>query len=116
MAHPGRLPVSISDLPLLATPRQAEHVLGLTPGQMRALISSGRIAHIMIGKRVMVPRDDIERFIAENTVQPRPDATQDQSFDSLRNDGLGTSSGRNEAAAASAARPIVAKLKSRSNP
>ncbi|HKH81701.1 MAG TPA: helix-turn-helix domain-containing protein [Methylovirgula sp.] len=108
-----RLPASILELPLLATPRQAAHLLGLTDGQIRDLIRTGRIAHIMIGKRFMVPRDDIERFIAENRVQPCRDATPGQSFDSSRGAVPGISSGRNEVAAASAARArqIAKKLK-----
>jgi excisionase family DNA binding protein len=100
----ARLPASILDLPLLATPRQAAHLLGLTDGQIRALIQGGRIAHIMIGKRFMIPSEDIARFIAENRTQPCRDATPGQSSDFSKSAALGTSSGRNEVAAASAAR------------
>jgi hypothetical protein len=113
MISSARLPASVLDLPLLATPRQAAHVLGLTDGQMRSMIASLRIAHIVIGKRSVVPRDAIERFIAENTVQPCRDAIKDQSFDTSKSAKPTTSFGRREVVVASAARvrAIAEKLK-----
>ena len=72
MTRAARLPVSITELPLLATPRQAAHLLGLSDGQIRALIRAGLITHIMIGKRFRIPTDDIARFIAENKEAAMP--------------------------------------------
>jgi len=61
-----------SDLPMLATPKQAADVMGPTEAQVRRLIRDGRIAHVMVGKRPMIPRTAIEDFIAQNTMLPAP--------------------------------------------
>jgi excisionase family DNA binding protein len=58
---------TLDDLPMLATPKQAAAVMGPTESQVRGLIRDGRLAHIMVGRRVMIPRQSIEQFIAENT-------------------------------------------------
>src|ERR1700693_3212824 len=60
----------IEDLPMLVTPTQAAAVMGPTEAQVRALVRSGRLAHVLVGKRLMIPRGAIERFIEDNTVQP----------------------------------------------
>lgn len=103
MSRPAHLPASLVDLPLLATPRQAAHLLGLTDGQIRALIRDGRIAHIMIGKRVMVDKNDIKRFIRENKVQPCRDAIPALDCDSSKSGEFGMLLGQKKVAAASAA-------------
>ena len=115
---PAAAPVQLSDLPMLATPKQAAAVMGPTELQVRGLIRDGRLAHLRIGKRVMIPRAAIEHFIAENTVIPCPDETKVHIFTGARGpEGMpsGTSTTLKTAAAGSAARAlqIAGSLKSR---
>lgn len=96
--------ITFNELPMLATPKQAAAVMGPTEAQVRALVRDGRIAHVLVGKRVMIPRDAIERFILENTVQPCRVETQDRASTGIETEPVGISPGRNGAAAASARR------------
>jgi excisionase family DNA binding protein len=107
--------VQLADLPLLATPKLAASVMGLTESQARGLVRGGRIGHILVGKRVMIPRDAIERFISDNTVPPCRVETQDLVSVSSKSAAVITSSGLKAVAAGSAARAlqIADKLKSR---
>ena len=116
---PAAAPVQLAGLPMLVTPKQAAAVMGPTESQVRGLIRDGRLAHVMIGKRVMIPRTAIENFIAENTVTPCPDATKVHiSTGAIGQGGMpsGTSTTLKTAAAGSAARAlqIASSLKSRS--
>ena len=109
--------VAIESLPLLATPKMAAKVMGLTEHQVRDLLHERRLAYVRIGKRQMIPRDAIEAFISENTVQATwQDETQGRGSTSSKNADVITSSGPKAAAAGSAARvrQIAHKLKSRS--
>jgi hypothetical protein len=101
---------------MLITPRQAGEIMGLTEAQVRALIRRGRLAHVAIGTRPMVPRNAMESFVAENTVMPCRDETQARAYDSAPGGTATTSAGPSTAATASAARlqQIEEKLKSRS--
>jgi excisionase family DNA binding protein len=110
------MPLVLDDLPMLATPKQAAEVMGPTEAQVRGLIRSGRLAHVMVGARIMIPRMAIENFIIENTVAPCRDETKDRVSTGTGIANVGTSPGQNEAAAGSAARAlkIAASLKSHS--
>jgi hypothetical protein len=101
---------------MLATPKQASAVMGPTEGQVRALMRKGLIAHVHVGRRLMIPRDAIERFIQENTVQPCRDETPVPVSASSKKEGAFTSAGPKLAAAGSVARvlQIADKLKSSS--
>lgn len=105
---------ALADLPLLATMKQAAEVMGPTESQVRALVRAGKLAHVPVGSRIMIPRSAIENYIAQNTVQPCRDETQARVCDSSRSADATTSSGQNAVAAASAARAlaIADKLKS----
>jgi excisionase family DNA binding protein len=109
------VPMQLNDLPMLATPKQAATVMGLTDSQVRALIREGRIAYVLIGKRSMVPRDAIDRFVQENTVQPCHVEIQVPASGILKNGDVTTSCGLTTVAAGSAARArqIADKLKLR---
>jgi excisionase family DNA binding protein len=109
-------PPGIADLPLLATPKQAASVMGLTVSQVRGLIRDGRIARVRIGNRILIPRDAIERFIQENTVKPCHVEIQEPASASSESGDATTSSGQKMVAAGSAARArqIANRLKSRS--
>ena len=67
---------SVADLPMLVTPKQAAEVLGPSVSQVRGLIRTGKLAHIMVGSRVMIPRDAIERFTIDNMVTQCRDETR----------------------------------------
>lgn len=104
-------------VPMLASIKQAAEVLGLSECMTRGLIDGGRIAHVQVGKsKRMIPRDALERFVNDNTVQPCRDATMVPAFASSKNAGASTSSGLTEDAAGSAAhaRLIAERLRSRS--
>src|SRR5215831_7148935 len=108
---------AIESLPLLATPKMAAAVMGLTEHQVRDLLHKQRLAYVRIGKRLMIPRDAIKTFISENTVQATwQDETQARGSTSSKNADVITSSGPKAAAAGSAARArqIAHALKSRS--
>ncbi len=50
---------------------QVRRRLGVPPGTLYALVHSGSIPHIRIGKRLVRFRpEDIERWLAEHTVIP----------------------------------------------
>ncbi|RAI35750.1 hypothetical protein CH340_05090 [Rhodoplanes serenus] len=106
--------MTVDDLPLLATPKHAAKLLGVTDSQMRGLIRSKRIAHVLVGSRVMLPRDAIMQFIVDNTVQPCRDETRALVSASSTSAAVTTSSGQRAVAAGSAARAlqIASKLKS----
>jgi excisionase family DNA binding protein len=108
--------LSIADLPLTATIEQTARVFGFTCGQVRTLINSKKIAYIRIGSRFMIPRDAIERYLQENTVQPCHDETPARVFASSKSGNVSTSSGPMADAAASAQRALrtASSLKPRS--
>ncbi|QDM19234.1 helix-turn-helix domain-containing protein [Tardiphaga sp. vice278] len=94
------------DLPALSSPDQVAKATGLKPRQVRSLIQSGRLGHIKIGSRVVVPRDAIEQFISMNTVQTCRDETQVPASVFLKNASASISSGPMADAAASAQRAL----------
>jgi hypothetical protein len=104
----------LSALPMLCTPKLAAEVMGLTAQQVRSLLRLKKIAHVPVGKRLMIPRNAIEDFIAQNTVLPCHVETPEHGCASLKSADAITSSGLNAVAAGSAARAlqIASKLKS----
>jgi excisionase family DNA binding protein len=102
--------------PLLLTIKQAARRMGVKDGQIRKLIRDGRLAHVNVGSRAMIPRGAIEQFIAENTVQPCQGEIRGPVYASSKSGDAFTSAGLNQAAAGSAARAlqIANKLKSHS--
>jgi hypothetical protein len=107
---------SKDDLPELAGLAQFGAVMGLTDRQVRGLISEGRLEYVEIGRRLFVPKRAIDRFIAENTVQPCRDEIQAHASVSSKSESVSTSVGPKAAAAGSAARArqIADKLRSHS--
>jgi hypothetical protein len=101
------------DLPELASLAQTAEVLGLTVHQVRRLINGRRIKHVIIGRRLFVPKSAIPDFIAENTVQSCRDEIPGPACDSSKSGTAFTSAGPKLAAAGSAvlARQIANKLK-----
>jgi excisionase family DNA binding protein len=110
------MPLAVADLPRLVTPKQAAEVMGPTEAQVRGLIREGKLAHVMVGARIMIPREAIDQFIVQNTrggVQCH-DETKDRGSTGTATANVGTSPGLSEVAAGSAARAlaIADKLKS----
>jgi len=103
-----------SDLPMLCTPKLAARVMGITEQQVRSLLRQRKIAHVPVGKRLMIPRNAIEDFIARNMVLPCHVEIPEHAYASLKSADAITSSGLNAVAAGSAARAlqIASRLKS----
>ena len=95
----------------------AAAVMGVTESQVRLLLHEGRIARVRIGKRDLIPRDAIERFVTSNTVEPSTswrEETPAPSSASSTSAAATTSAGPKAVAAASAQRALrtANKLKS----
>jgi excisionase family DNA binding protein len=117
MLEENAVTLALSDLPMLATSKQAAEVMGVTEPQLRNLIHEQRLAYVRVGKRRLIPRNAIEAFITENTVQPScQDETQGQGSHSSTSGVAITSPGPKAAVAGSAlrARQIAHRLKLRS--
>jgi excisionase family DNA binding protein len=99
-------PLTLADLPELASLSQAAAVLGLSVNQVRGLIQTRRIEHVMIGRRPFIPKPAIPRFIADNTVKPCHEETPAPAFASSKDGPAFTFAGPKEAAAGSAARHV----------
>jgi len=93
-------------LPLLVTPKRAGAMMGITDSQVRALVHSGRLAHVLVGKRIMIPPAAIEQFIKDNTVLPCLAETPALVSASSKSATASTFAGRSEVAAGSAARAL----------
>ena len=106
--------LKLEHLPALASLAQTAKVMGLSVSQVRQLIRSRRLEHILVGRRPFVPKTAIPRFIAENTVQPCHDETPAPVSASSKSGAVFTSAGPKLVAAGSAARArqIANKLKS----
>jgi excisionase family DNA binding protein len=96
------------------TPKQVAEVLGLSHWQVRTLVRTGRLRHVLVGARRLIPRNDIEQFVAENTVRECHAAIPDIVSGSSTNGSATMSSGQKAVAAASEARAraISHRLKS----
>ena len=90
--------------PLLETPKQLTGRAGISESQVRSLIASGRLEHVMIGSRVISLRVPFERFLQTETVKSCRDETKVQSCAGSPNEAATTSRGLSAAGAASARR------------
>jgi excisionase family DNA binding protein len=98
----------------LETPKQLAARIGLTERQVRHLIQTRQIEHVMIGCRVLIPVGAFAKFLETKKVRPCPDATKDHDSVGSKSALASMSSGPNAAAAASAqlARRTANRLKS----
>jgi excisionase family DNA binding protein len=92
---------------MLATPKQAAEILGLSDGQIRDLLRHYRIPYVRVGSRKLIPRDAIQSFVNDNTVPSCRVETQAHAFAFSTNVNAGTSSGPSTAAAGSAQRALA---------
>ena len=108
--------LELGDLPELVNLAQTAEVLGLSKPQVRRLIQSRRLEHVLVGQRPFVPKTAIPRFIADNTVQPWREETPALVSVFSKSEVAFTSAGPKQAAAGSAARArqIANRLKLRS--
>lgn len=107
----------MTDTERLETPKQLAARVGITERQVRHLVQTGQIEHIMIGCRVHIPVGAFARFLEASKVKASwQDETKDQNCAGSKSAAAIISSGPNEAAAASAAlaRQTANRLKSRS--
>jgi hypothetical protein len=97
----------------LETPKQLAKRVGLSERQVRHLIQTRQLEHVMIGCRFHIPVGAFLRFLQTNKVQPCPDATKGHDCVGLQSASASISPGQNAAAAASArlARQTANKLK-----
>ncbi len=100
----------------LETPKQLAARVGISERQVRHLIQTRQLEHVMIGCRVHIPVGAFARFLEARKVTPCQDETRDRDFAGSPSASASTSPGPSEAAAASAAlaRQTANKLKSRS--
>lgn len=96
----------VSDLPRLVSPKQAAKYLGISEAQVRVLVNANRIARTAIGARIMIPREALDQFILDNTVQPCRDEMQVRVSASSKSGNASISSGPMADAAASAQRAL----------
>jgi excisionase family DNA binding protein len=100
----------------LETPKQLASRVGISERQVRHLIQTRRLEHVMIGCRVHIPVGAFARFLDARKVTTCQDEIRDRDFVGSPNAGAFTSPGRSMAGAASAqlARKTASKLKSAS--
>jgi excisionase family DNA binding protein len=90
---------------MLLTVRQQVEQAGISGSQVRSLIASGRLAHVMVGSRVMIPAGAFEEFVESEKVKRQwHDVTKAQSSAGSLSVAATTSHGQTKAGAASAAR------------
>jgi excisionase family DNA binding protein len=59
----------------LETPKQLAKRVGISERQIRHLVQTGRLDHVMIGCRVHIPNGAFKRFLESRTVRSCPDET-----------------------------------------
>jgi len=64
------------DSECLETPKQLASRVGLTERQIRNLIHSRQLEHVMIGSRVLIPAGAFTRFIEAKKAMPCQDETR----------------------------------------
>src|SRR6516165_1078528 len=98
----------------LETPKQLAKRVGISERQIRHLVQTRRLDHVMIGCRVHIPDGAFRRFLASRMVRSCQDETRGLDCAGSRSASASISPGPNTAAAASAqlARRTANKLKS----
>lgn len=100
----------------LETPKQLALRVGISERQVRHLIQTRQLEHVMIGCRVHIPVGAFARFLGARKITTCQDETRGPDFVSSQSANASISPGPNTAAAASArlARQTANKLKSSS--
>lgn len=61
------VPGSVGDGPRLLSIKAAAGHLGVSPSSLYELVRTGEIEHIRVGRRLLISRESINRFIETNT-------------------------------------------------
>src|SRR5215813_7870554 len=86
----------------LETPKQLASRVGISERQVRHLIQTRQLEHVMIGSRVHIPVGAFARFLDARKVKTCQDETRDRDFVGSPSANASTSLGLNTVAAASA--------------
>jgi excisionase family DNA binding protein len=92
----------LNEVERLETPKQVAARVGISERQVRHLVQTGQIEHVMIGCRVHIPIGAFKRFVEAKKVRPWQGEMRDQDYVTSQSANASTSLGRNVAAAASA--------------
>src|SRR5262249_36693673 len=97
----------------LETPKQLAKRVGISDRQIRQLVQTGKLDHVMIGCRVHIPDGAFGRFLASSMVRTCQDETKGRDCGGSRSAIASTSPGPSTVAAASArlARQTANRLK-----
>ena len=57
---------------LLLTVREAAKLLRISPNLAYELVAQGRLPHIRLGRRILIPRHGLEQWIAQEAGLPEP--------------------------------------------
>jgi excisionase family DNA binding protein len=100
----------------LLTTKQTAKFLGISEASVRALIRLRKIDFVRIGKRAMIRRDRLQKFLDNCTEKQCPNETQVPGSGISKSEDASTSYGLTAVAAASAARALrtASKLSMRS--
>lgn len=64
----GRRPATAPIRPIVVSMKQAASMLGIGKNTMYAAIADGRIPHVKVGSRILIPVSRHEEGLAENTL------------------------------------------------
>lgn len=67
-------PPALAEKPLLLTVPEAARLLGISRNLAHDLVAQGRLPHIRLGRRILIPRFGLEQWIAREAdpLQPQP--------------------------------------------
>ena len=57
---------------LLLIVREAAKLLRISPNLVYELVAQGRLPHIRLGRRILIPRHGLEQWIAQEAGLPEP--------------------------------------------
>jgi len=62
--------INLSEFPVLLSFKCAAEIMGTSEGKVRRLVRNRRMAAVQVGKRLMIPREAIPKFVEMNMVRP----------------------------------------------
>jgi excisionase family DNA binding protein len=61
----------VTDSPLLVGVREAARELGIGRDAAYELVRAGRLRHVSLGRRVLIPRSELSNFVARESSGPQ---------------------------------------------
>ena len=58
--------------PIMLTVREAAGLLRISPNLAYELVAQGRLPHVRLGRRILIPRRGLEEWIAREANLPEP--------------------------------------------